>query len=611
MGNTEDALAHFKRALEIRPGFIEALSNLGNLLMKIGQLENATEFYQRAVEANPNSADTHCNLGNVLLGLGKLDDALVRYRRALEIKPDFAAALSNLAQTLHGLGQREDALTCLQRAQQIDPDLVEAHAGMASLLKDLGKLREAAASARRAIELKPNFVEGYCILATILFDLGEIDEAVASYRRGSQIDPDFIDARSSILFMLNFLPSESASSSFAEAQRYGELVARKARRYTAWLGSPDANRCLRVGFVSGDFRKHPVGFFLENVLTALAAIAPGRLQLIAYSNHFVADAVSAHLQSCCHLWRSVYGLSDESAARLIHEDGVDILIDLSGHTSHNRLPLFAWKPAPVLVSWLGYFATTGVAAIDYLIADPWVLPKAEEAYFTERIWRLPETRLCFTPPAVDIDVSPLPALANGYVTFGCFNNLAKMNDQVVAVWALILKAIPHSRLLLKAAQLNEKSVQQDTFQRFAAYDIDARRLILEGADSREKYLTAYHRIDIALDPFPYPGGTTTAEGLWMGVPVVTLAGQNFLSRQGVGMLMNAGLPDWVAYNADDYVKRASAHAADIASLASLRNRLRQQVLASPLFDAARFARHFDTALREMWVAWCNRQPVLE
>jgi predicted O-linked N-acetylglucosamine transferase (SPINDLY family) len=294
-------------------------------------------------------------------------------------------------------------------------------------------------------------------------------------------------------------------------------------------------------------------------------------------------------------------------ANRIRADGIDILIDLSGHTAYNRLPVFAWKPAPVQVSWLGYFATTGVAAIDYFVADPWTLPESEEINFTEKVWRLPETRLCFTPPDAAVAVSTLPALVNGYVTFGCFNNLSKMNDKVVAVWARVMEAVPGSRLFLKARQLTEASVRQSIAERFAAHGIDEGRLILEDYVPRENYLAAYQRVDLALDPFPYTGGTTTAEALWMAVPVLTLAGERFISRQGVGLLMNAGLSDWVASDPDDYVARALAHASDLPRLSALRGNLRAQVLASPVYDAARFAKHFETALRGMWQQWCSEQ----
>jgi predicted O-linked N-acetylglucosamine transferase (SPINDLY family) len=349
-----------------------------------------------------------------------------------------------------------------------------------------------------------------------------------------------------------------------------------------------------------------VGYFLEGVLAALTSQASGRLALYAYPTRVFSDEISQRLRAHCRGgWHSAVGLSDEALAGRIREDGIDILVDLSGHTAHNRLPVFAWKPAPIQVSWLGYFATTGVAAMDYFLADPWTLPIEQEAYFTEKIRRLPETRLCFTTPEAKVEVSALPALVNGYITFGSFNNLSKMNDAVVQLWARVLHAVPSSRLFLKYKQLAEESVRQSTYARFSAHGIAADRLIFEDYAPRANYLTAYHRVDIALDPFPFPGGTTTVEALWMGIPVLTLSGERFLARQGVGLLMNAGLPQWIASDHDDYVALAVAHASDLNGLSALRSRLRQQVLASPIYDASCFAQHFEAALRDMWLIWCK------
>jgi predicted O-linked N-acetylglucosamine transferase (SPINDLY family) len=301
------------------------------------------------------------------------------------------------------------------------------------------------------------------------------------------------------------------------------------------------------------------------------------------------------------------GISDESLARRIFDDGIDVLIDLAGHTDMNRLPMFAWKPAPIQMSWLGYFATTGLEAMDCFIADPRTAPKAVEAHFTEQILRLPETYLCFTPPSEEIPIVTLPALDNGYITFGCFNSLSKMNDDVVAVWARVLNEVPASRLFLKTTQLNEITVQQRVLERFAVRGISAERLMLEGGAPRTEFLTAYQRVDIALDPFPYPGGTTSVEALWMAVPVLSLAGERFLSHLGESILHNAGLHDWIAMDADDYVARAVLHASDLQRLVHLRKSLRPQLMASPLFDASRFAQHFERALRDSWVHWCSQQ----
>jgi predicted O-linked N-acetylglucosamine transferase (SPINDLY family) len=604
----KEALPAFQKAAKFLPNDAEAQLNLGNALKNLGQLDQAVTSYRRALEIKPNYAEAHSNLGNALKNLGHLDRAVASYRRALEIKPDYAVAHSNLGNALNNLGLLDEAVASHRRALEIKPDYAEAHINLGVAFLGLGQLENSVASYRRALEIKPDLVEAHIGLGSALQDLGQLDDAMASFRRALEIKPDDAQAHSDLLLLHNYLCDQPAAVMLADARRFGDLAARQARPHTGWRNAPEAGKCLRVGWVSGDLRAHPVGYFVEGVMAELASSFSGRLELVAYSSHFHADVLTARIKACCHGWRSAAGLSDEALARQIRDDGIDILIDLAGHTAHNRLPMFAWKPAPVQATWLGFLGTTGVSAIDYLIADPWTLPVTEEENFNEKIWRLPETYLCFTPPSDDIPVSALPAGSDGFITFGCFNNLTKINNAVVALWARLLDSVPGSRLLLKVKQLDDPSARQDIVERFARQGIGEQRLILEGSvKQRVEHLATYQRVDIALDPFPYPGITTSAESLWMGVPVLTLAGQSFLSRQGVGILMNAGLPDWIAVDADDYVAKALAHASDLSRLATLRSGLRQQVLASPLFDAPRFAGNFEAALRGMWTHWCYQQ----
>ena len=608
MGRSVDALLPMQKAAALSPCDADAHNNLGTTLQNLGQIDEAEASYRRALQIRPDFADPHYNLGIIFKELGQLDEAEASYRRALQIRPDFAEAHNNLGLTLKDMGRLDEAEASYRRALQIRPDFAEAYYNRGITFQELGQLDEAEASYRQALRIKPDFAEVFSDLGNTLNALGRQDEAEASYRRALELRPDFVDAYSNLLHTLNYTSSITPSCCLKEARQYGKIVSNKATlQFTNWSCARQPER-LRVGFVSGDFGNHPVGYFLEGLLSQLDRSS---IELIAYPTNHKADELTARIKPCFSAWKPLSGKSDEAVAQLVHADAVHVLMDLSGHTAGNRLPMFAWKPAPVQVSWLGYFATTGVAAIDYLIADPWTLPETEEAYFTEKIWRLPETRLCFSPPDVEVDVSPLPAFSNGYVTFGCFNNLAKMNDDVVALWAKLLESIPGSRLFLKAGQFKELSVRRNTIDRFSAYGIDAERLILEGFESREKYLAAYHRVDIALDPFPYPGGTTSVEGLWMGVPVLTLAKERFLSRQGVGILMNADLPEWIATDTDDYLIRALSHSADLQRLSDLRSGLRQQVLASPIFDAPRFARNFEAALRGMWQIYCDEKPEFE
>ncbi len=605
-GQYEQALAFYEKALLLAPNLARAHLNRGNVLLQLGDVQGALVAYETALVHNPTYAAANYNMGNAYVRLGRREAALGAYHKAIALKPDFVDAQVALGAVLDDLGKFEAAAKSYRHALALQPDYAQVHSNLGNALTKLGQFGDAAASYRRALEIDPGYAEAHNNLGNALKDLGRLSEAETCYGRALRLNPVYTEAHSNLLFVLNYSDDCGPSRSLSEAQLYGATVKRQARASANSGNNREPERCLRVGFVSGDFRTHPVSYFFEAVLDALVLQTSGRMEFFCYSNHLDNDSVTERIKSLCSGWRSIVELPDELAAMRIKDDEIDILIDLAGHTAHNRLPLFAWNPAPVQVSWLGYFATTGVAAMDHLIADPWTLPESEEVNFTEKIWRLPETRLCFTPPDVSVEVNPLPALSNGYLTFGCFNNLTKMNDKVVALWAQVLTAVPDSRLFLKSPQFKVVSIQQSVAERFAVCGIAPGRLMMEGLSSRAEYLKTYQRVDIALDPFPYTGGTTTCEALWMGVPVVTLAGERFLSRQGVGLLTNAGLPDWIANNTDEYLSSAVSHASNLKNLELLRATLRPQVLASPLFDASRFALHFEAALRNMWQRWCTQ-----
>lgn len=606
-GLLQQALELYEAAISVAPGFARSHLNRGNVLLALDDFESAEVAFETVLKLAPSHAGAHFNMGNAYLRMGKVEAARSAYDRAIALKPGYVDAEVALGVMLDDLRQYSDAVVHYRRALALQPNYVEVHCNLGNSLRDMGQFENAVISYRLALEIDPDYAVGHNNLGNTLKDLGRLPEALACYRRALLLAPAFIEAHSNLLFLLNYSTAVDSSLALKEAKSYGATLAKTVPRYDWWLNPRYPERCLRVGFVSGDLRDHPVSYFLENVLEVLAALAPTRLEIYGYSNHVLCDAVTARIRSACKAWCVTTALSDTAMTARIRQDAIDILIDLSGHTAHNRLPVFAAKPAPVQVSWLGYFGTTGVAAIDYLIADHWTLPASQELDFTEKIWRLPETRLCFTPPALSVLVSQLPAIQHDGLTFGCFNNLSKMTEDVVALWARVLNAVPHSRLFLKSPQLSEAGVRRNVSDAFAACGVEPAQLILEGLSSRAAYLACYQRVDIALDPFPYTGGTTTVEALWMGVPVLTLQGERFLARQGVGLLMNAGLADWIAFDADDYVKRAVQHAQDLPALARLRAGLRQQVLASPVFDAFSFARHFETALRGMWRTWCAQQ----
>jgi predicted O-linked N-acetylglucosamine transferase (SPINDLY family) len=596
-GRPAEAAAWFRRAISLRPNDPEAHNHLGTVLREPEQLAEAIACFERALTLRPDHAEARYNLGNALQQQGRLEEAAACYRTAVTLRPDFPEAHNNLGNVLQQQGRLEQSVACRREALRLRPNYPEASYNLGTALLKLWRLDAAADCFRHAIALRPDFPEAHNNLGNVLKEQGRLGAAVAQYRRALEIRPDSFLAYSSLLFAQNYLADEAPETLRELARGFGVLATSRVERgFTEWRDAAPGQP-LRVGLVSGDLGNHPVGYFLEGLLREAD---PARIAFVAFPTQPDADELTARIKPLCAAWQPIHDLGDAAAAERIHASGVQVLLDLSGHTSHNRLPVFAWRPAPVQAAWLGYFATTGIAEIDYVIGDPQVAPAEEAGHFTETPWRLPDIYLCFTPPAIEVAVSRLPAQMSGCVTFGCFNNLAKLNDAVVAVWARVLLAVPGGRLLLKAFQLSDPAVGDGIRARFAAHGIGADLLLLEPPSSRADYLRAYHRVDIALDPFPYPGGTTSAEALWMGVPVLTKRGNRFLSHAGETIMRNAGLANWIAADDDAYVALAVDFAADIGRLAALRAGLRDQVLASPLFDAPRFARHFETAMWGMW-----------
>lgn len=629
-GRLDEAIAAYRAALLVPPPLPEARFNLGIALQSKGEWREACDCFRAVLAVAPRFAPAHLNLGNALRELHENDEALASYRRAVESNPQWAAAHVNLGNALKEAGRAQEALDCYARASELDPAFphLEFNVGNAyqdlrrfdlaaksyaealerdpysydvltnfgNALRELGAYQDAIDMQRRAIALEPDSYEAHDNLGNLLKETGRNDEAIASYREALRLRPDAWHTHSNLLLAMNHDARFTPSQQLSAAQAFGEQLASVVQARPCARAAVRPRR-LRVGLISGDFRNHPVGYFLEGLV---ANVDPGKLELNAYPTYEFDDALTGRLRGHFAAWRPIVGVPDDIAAERLREDGLDIMIDLSGHTARNRLPVLARRVAPVQATWLGYFGTTGVHAMDYVIGDPIVTPPGEEWHFTERVCRLPQIYLCFTPPDVDSIVTPPPVLHSGRITFGCFNSLAKINEAVIAVWSRVLAATPESMLLLKCRQLNDPKVRIDVAQQFAAHGIAEGRLLLEGPSPRSEYLASYGRVDIALDPFPYPGGTVSTEALWMGVPTLTRRGDRFLSHLGETIASNAGLDAWIADDAEDYVAKATRFAADVAGLAALRASLRTRVLASPLFDAPRFARHFEAALDHMW-----------
>ena len=471
---------------------------------------------------------------------------------------------------------------------------------------DRGRPAEAEAAYRRAIELKPDYAEAHINLGNALKDQGRLAEAEAMYRRAIDLKPDFAKAHSALLLLLNYRPATDPSALYRAHRewrdRYARHLERPARPYD---NTRDPERRLRVGYVSPDFRTHSVSFFFEPLLAAHDRAA---VELFCYAEVKHPDDTTSRLKTLADYWRSTLGLTDDGVGDLGRADGMDVLVDLAGHTGDNRLLVFARKPAPVQVTWLGYPSTTGLSTIDCRLTDAIADPEeGSGACHSETLVRLPGGFLCYKAPEVAPEVSPLPARTTGFVTFGSFNNSSKVTPEVVAVWARIMRRIPGSHLLLKSRQFADATTRQRYVKLFVGYGIDAPRIrLLPNAPSLEKHLGTYSRVDIALDTFPYNGTTTTCEALWMGVPVITLRGDRHAGRVGASLLARVGLAELIAENEEAYVETAVSLAGDRGRLEALRTGLRARMSASPLCDPAGFARQVEAAYREMWKQWCRK-----
>jgi protein O-GlcNAc transferase len=601
-GQAEEATGALLKSAALVPGNPDAQNSIGLQLFRVGAYSEAERCLQRCLALAPGFAFAHSNLGMIRRKQNRLVEAATAFRKAIELQPHLAAAHANLGGACNDLWDHAQGEAACRRAIALDPKLPVAWSNLGSSLFGLHRTAEAETACRKALSLDPSLPEPHNVLGDILMARSAFKEAFGEFDIALGKDPHNCEALSSRLFCLNYVPGSSPAEMLSAASEFERAASRNVIAFATWKGTPDPDRKLRIGMISGDFRRHPVGYFLQGPLRELDRI---EFEVVAYSNHLLRDDLTGELESRCAEWNDVVGRSDAELAQQIHRDQIDILVDLSGHTARGRLPVFAWKPAPVQVTWLGYFATTGLRAIDWKIGDPWVTPAREEGHFAERIWRLPDSCFCPAPPRDAPDVAEPPCRANGFVTYGCFNNLNKVHDAVIDVWSRILHSDASSRLFLKSKQLADAALRQGLVARFGRQGIAEDRLILEGSSSYADYLAAYGRVDIALDPFPYPGGTTTSECLWMGVPVVTLKGDRFIAHQGESLLNAAGLSKWIASNESEYVDIAFDAASDQDALALTRAGMRAKVGQSPLFDAARFARHLGSAWRGMWREWCE------
>ncbi|HEX4793878.1 MAG TPA: tetratricopeptide repeat protein [Humisphaera sp.] len=564
-GRAAEAQAIYRRILLGQPEHADALHMLGLLAAQGGHAADGIALIERAISIDSSKADFFADLGLAYAGTGRTSEAIAAYRRAIALDPASLSALNNLGNLLKNLGEIDEAVTYLHKASELRPDLPEPLANLANALKERGDLDEALACLRKAAS------------------------------RG-----DHPQVASNLLFTMHFDPAVTPEQLFEEHSRWDErYAAALAREIQPHRNDRTSDRKLRIGYVSADLRNHPVGRFM---LPLLENHDRESFEVFCYSGTRREDETSARLKSHCDTWRQIAGTSDAQLAQLIREDRIDVLVDLAMHTDAGRLLAFARKPAPVQVTYLAYCGTTGLRAMDYRLTDPYLDPPGgNERVYCERSIRLPRSYWCYQAPADAPPVGALPALSAGHVTFGCFNHAAKINWHTLRIWRELLACVPKSRLKLHAARGEHRRCIAAFM---AEAGIDEARLEFVDRLPYAQYLRGYQQIDIALDPFPYAGGTTTCDALWMGVPVVTLAGQTAVSRSGASILSNAGLPELVARDAREYVRMAAELAGDLDRLRGLRDGMRERMARSPLLDAHGFARSIELALRNMWKLWC-------
>jgi len=597
-GQKDEAVALLRRAVAAAPDRPLLHNDLGAALRLAGRPREAAESFTRAIGLNEANGEAWHNLGLTRRALGDLSGAAEALQKAVAIAPRFAPAHNALGVVLAALGQADAARAAFLRAVELAPDYAEALSNGGLALHHAGEAARGLAMLEKAIALKPGLADAWFNLGVVRQGAGDFDGANEAWRRTLAIDPGNGVAHSNLLYALHYEAAWSGEALLKEARGWGARHGRPAGRFQSWANDRNPDRRLRIGYVSPDFRTHSCAHFLRPLLAAHGRDA---VEIFAYAELTKRDAATAEFQRLADHWRETAGRDAAAIAEQIRKDGIDILLDLAGHSSGNRLDVFALKPAPVQVTWLGYPGSTGLATIDYRLTDLVADPQGAEAQASETLWRLPRGFHCWQAPGAP---AIAPRADSAPITFGSFNNIQKVTPQVVALWAQILRAVPEARLFLKSHWLSRPRARERVAAAFIGQGIGPERIRLSGWTEPEAHLATYGAMDIALDPFPYNGTTTTLEALWMGVPVITLAGDRHSGRVGESLLRQIGAEALIAASPAEYVQAAVALARDPARLAAYRSGLRAQLSTSPLMDGAGFARAIEDAYRAMWRRWC-------
>ena len=598
LGRFDEAVACYKEAVALNPRAADAFLNLATLLYDRGVLDEAERYAEQMLELNPRYPEALYTMGNICKAWGRLADAVSWYRRAVEVRPAYPAAHNNLGNTFTELNNLDEAFVCYRRAIDARPDYADAWNNLANVYRHRYQFGEARRCYDTALRHNPRYAQAMCNLGNVCKEEGRPDDACYWYEKSLDCDPGAPAVFSNLLLALHYRSQLLQDEIF---ERHREWADRFGQPASASVTATDTDpvRRLRIGYVSPDFHRHSVAYFIEPVLVSHDRDA---VEVFCYSNSTIVDDVTERFKKQADGWRNIYFASDDEMADMIRADRIDILVDLAGHTGGNRLPVFARKPAPLQVSYLGYPDTTGLPQMDYRLTDEWADPPGEtDRFAVETLVRLPWGFLCYRPSDEAPPVATPPSKRSGYVTFGSFNLRAKMTPAVFRLWADILAAVPDSRVIIKSRTLIDKEIRAGINQLFVSLGIASDRVrCVSYVPSLQDHLALYNQVDIALDTFPYHGTTTTCEALWMGVPVIVRAGEHHVSRVGVSLLHTVGLDEFVTVSDRDYVACAVALAHDEARRESLRHDLRQRMAASPLMDAAGFTRNLEKAYRGIW-----------
>lgn len=563
-----------------------------------GDSVRAEEYCRRALALDPKLAVAHFNLGIALRSQKRFAEACQSFKRAVELKAVYYEAMGALAHAYIALYDWPAAVRVLNEIIAIWPHKAEMHCNLGTVYQAMGHVREAIIAYEAALKINPHLGAALGSLGSAYLGQGDFEQAERCYRQCLATTPGDLQTRSNFLMLLNYLTDTDADAVYEEHLEWGRVAEARVLRLERDSPAEDRGRRLRVGYLSPDFREHSVASFIEPVLRQHDR---SRFEVCCYSSLPVPDETTLRIKASVDMWRDIHKLSDGEAARLIREDRIDFLIDLSGHSAGGRLGILAACPAPVQMTWMGYPNTTGLRTIDYRITDMVADPAGVDAHYSEALLRLDGCFLNYLPLTDAPEVAPLPALSKGHITFGSFNNYSKINPGVLQLWAEVLKQVPGSRLLLKCPALTDASVQERVRGALLALGIGTERVHLLGhTRTRQEHLALYARVDIALDTFPYNGTTTTCEALWMGVPVLSLVGKHHAGRVGASLLSATGFSDWLADTPESFVAIAQTMASDMTRLVHLRGSLREQLAESPLCDAVGFVSRLEVAMQQIW-----------